>query len=104
MLDDEPVGYAASDHGDAVSCAGGVSTGGGYLRFELGRLRFGLEESRAAGVAALRLTGAAGGGGGGEARISGDVDPPAIAAAGAGAGLEGARVEIDVATTSALSG
>jgi hypothetical protein len=103
-LDDEPVGYAASDHGDAVSCGGGVSTGDGYLRFKLGRLRFGLEESRATGVAALSLTGAAGGSAGGEARISGDEDPVAIATACAGAGLEGARVDIDVATTSPLSG
>jgi hypothetical protein len=103
-LDEQPVRYVATDRGEAVSCAGGHSTGAGYLRFAQGRLHFGLDELRASGAASLTLTGAAGGGAQGEAHVSQTEDPLAIAAACAGPGLAQARVDIDQVTTPALSG
>jgi hypothetical protein len=55
-------------------------------------------------VAAVRLEGRSGGSAAGEARVSDEEDPVEIAARDSGPGLNSVRIDIDLATTPAISG
>lgn len=102
-IDRRRVRYVARNRGE-VSCGSGVAEGGGALVFPRHRIRFRLEETRAAAAAALELRGRAGGSASGQARVSEREDPAEIAARCSGRGLRAARVDIDIATSPAISG
>jgi hypothetical protein len=102
-LDNAPARYVARATG-VVGCGGGTATGAGALRIRGRRIRFGFEEVRGPGVAAIRLTGARGGSASGEAAASTSEDPAAIAQACAGAGVSSVRIDANLATTPSISG
>jgi hypothetical protein len=102
-LDGARVGYVATDSGPS-SCAEGAAQGGGYLSYRGSRLRFRLTETRAAAAATLRFEGARSGSAAGDARVSPDSDPSQVVQSCLGTGLAGAAVDIDFATTPAISG
>jgi hypothetical protein len=102
-LDGARVGYVASDSGPS-SCAEGAMAGRGYLGFRRTRLRFRLTEARAGAAATLRLDGMRSGSAAGDARVSPDADPSQVVQSCLGAGLAGAAVDIDLATTPAIAG
>jgi hypothetical protein len=87
-----------------VSCGGGSATGSGFIRVGRERIDFAFSEIRGPGAAAIVLDGAAGGSAAGEARVSDEEDPVAIAQKCSGEGLTEARINIDIATTPAISG
>ena len=102
-LDASPSRYVARAQGD-ISCAGGTAEGRGYIRVGGAKVRFLFSEVRGPGAAAVRLEGRGGGSTAGEARVSADEDPVEIAQKCSGQGLDMVRIDIDIATTPALSG
>jgi hypothetical protein len=102
-LDGARVVYVATDSGPS-SCAEGAAQGGGYLSYRRSRLRFLLTETRAGAAATLHFAGARSGSAAGDARVSPDSDPSQVVQSCLGAGLAGAAVDIDFATTPAISG
>ena len=102
-LDGAPSRYIARAQGD-VSCGGGTAEGRGYIRVGGAKLRFLFSELRGPGAAAVRLEGRAGGSAAGEARVSVDAGPLEIAPKCSGQGLDSVPIDIDIATTPALSG
>jgi hypothetical protein len=102
-LDAARARYAAAARG-TTSCGGGTATGAGVIEVAGERLRFRFTEVRGPGAGAVGLDGAGGGSAGGIAAVSADEDPVAIAQACGGDGLRRVRIEIDVATTPALTG
>jgi hypothetical protein len=103
QLDGARAGYAAGAEGTS-SCAGGTAAGAGVLRIGNARIHFRFSEARGPGVGAIRLDGARGGSATGAARVSEDEDPVRIAEECGGSGLRQVRIEIDLATTPAISG
>jgi hypothetical protein len=102
-LDASPSRYVARAQGD-ISCGGGTAEGSGYIRVGGAKLRFLFSEVRGPGAAAVRLEGRDGGSAAGEARVSDDADPLEIAQKCAGQGLDSVPIDIDIATSPALSG
>jgi hypothetical protein len=102
-LDASPSRYLARAQGD-ISCGGGTAEGHGYIRVGGAKVRFLFSEVRGPGAAAVRLEGRGGGSTAGEARVSADEDPVEIAQKCSGQGLDVVRIDIDIATTPALSG
>jgi hypothetical protein len=87
-----------------LGCGGGTASGRGVLTVRGRRIRFGFEEVRGPGGAAIRLTGARGGSATGEAHASPSEDPPAIAQACSAPGLRGVALDANIATTPSISG
>lgn len=102
-LDASPSRYVARAQGD-ISCGGGTADGHGYIRVGGAKVRFLFSEVRGPGAAAIRLEGRGGGSAAGEARVRAGEDPVAIAQKCGGQGLDVVRIDIDIATTPALSG
>jgi hypothetical protein len=102
-LDGTSVGYVASDSGPS-SCAEGAASGDGYLSYRGSRLRFSLTEVRAGAAATLHFDGRRSGSANGDARVSPDTDPAAVVQQCLGSGLGESTVDIDFATTPAISG
>jgi len=102
-LDASPARYVARAAGE-ISCGGGTAAGRGFIRVAGKKLRFLFSEVRGPGAAAVRLEGRAGGSAAGEARVSDDEDPLEIAQKCSGPGLGSVRIDIDIATTPAISG
>ena len=103
QLDGAHAGYFARAEGTS-SCAGGTAAGAGFLRIRGERIDFHFSEARGPGAAAIRLEGARGGSATGAARVSDDEDPVRIAQECSGSGLRQVRIQIDLATTPAISG
>ena len=108
-LQNAAVEYVATDHGEDGTCAEEVAAGAGYLQFGRGRspadrIAFELYEKRIAAVADLDIRGTDGGQAKGEAHINQNADPAAVAVACAGNGLARAPVDLNLLTTSPLSG
>ena len=96
--------YAAQASG-VIGCGGGSATGAGVLRIQGTRIAFTFSEVRGPGAAAVRLEGAGGGSATGAATASTSEDPAAIAAACASpAGLRSVAIDIQLATSPAISG
>jgi hypothetical protein len=95
--------YFASAQG-TMSCGGGSAVGSGYLQVRGERLHFSFSETRGPGVGAIRLDGARGGSAAGEARASEDEDAGEIARKCLGEGVRRVGIDIDIATTPAMSG
>ena len=87
-----------------MSCGGGSAEGSGVLRIAGRRIRFAFSEVRGPGAAAITLQGRAGGSAAGTANVSQDEDPVEIAAKCSGDGLRSAHIDINLATTPAISG
>lgn len=102
-LDASPARYFARAQGE-ISCGGGTAEGKGFLRVGGRKVRFLFSEVRGPGAAAVRLEGRAGGSAAGEARVSDEEDPREIAQKCSGPGLDSVRIDIDIATTPAISG
>jgi hypothetical protein len=102
-LDASPARYFARAQGE-ISCGGGTAEGKGFLRVGGRKVRFLFSEVRGPGAAAVRLEGRAGGSAAGEARVSDEEDPLEIAQKCSGPGLDSVRIDIDIATTPAISG
>lgn len=103
QLDAARARYVAHATG-TLSCGGGTAAGHGMLTVRGRRIRFGFEELRGPGAAAIRLTGSRGGSATGEAAASPSEDPAAIAQACAGPGLRSVRLDANIATTPSISG
>lgn len=95
--------YFASAQG-TLSCAGGSAAGTGFIRVSGVTLRFGFSEVRGPGAAAIRLDGAGDGSAAGEARVSDEEDPLEIAQKCSAEGLRRVHIDIDIATTPAITG
>jgi hypothetical protein len=102
-LNAERVGYFASAEG-TLTCGGGEAAGNGFLLIRGERLDFRFTELRGPGAGAIRLDGAGGGSAAGVARVSAEEDPMEIAERCSGRGLREVDIEIDIATTPAISG
>jgi hypothetical protein len=102
-VSDAPTRYAARAHG-TVSCGGGSAEGRGYLKIGGRRIGFLFSEVRGPGVATVSLQRRAGGSATGTAHVAADEDPVAIAQKCSGPGLRSAHLDIDLATTPAISG
>ena len=102
-LDAAPSRYFARASG-SMSCGGGSAEGSGVLRIAGRRIRFAFSEVRGPGAAAITLQGRAGGSAAGTANVSQDEDPVEIAAKCSGDGLRSAHIDINLATTPAISG
>ena len=102
-LSDAPASYAARASG-TMSCGGGTADGHGYLRIAHRKIRFLFSEVRGPGVAAVSLQGRAGGSATGTAHVAADEDPVEIAQKCSGSGLATAHLDLDLATTPAISG
>jgi hypothetical protein len=103
QLDGARAGYAAQAEGTA-SCAGGTGAGRGSIRIRDARIDFRFSEVRGPGAGAIRLEGVRGGSAAGAARVSDSEDPARIAEKCSGSGLRQVRIEIDLATTPAITG
>lgn len=101
-LDNAPVSFAATEHGDQSSCGGGTDSGTGTLTFPQGSLRFAISEVRGAAVVLASLSGAHGGSARATVTPSSSENPVAVLQC-AGPGLAGADIDIS-ATTSGISG
>jgi hypothetical protein len=97
------VRYIAWNSGPS-SCAEGAADGGGYLSYSGNKLRFALTETRLGAAAALHFDGKRSGSATADARVSPDTDPAEVARQCLGSGLAQAQVDIDFATTPAISG
>jgi len=102
-LEDAPSRYFAQASG-SMSCGGGSSDGTGVLRIAGRKIRFSFSEVRGPGVAAVTLEGRGGGSASGAAHVAEDTDPAEIAAKCGGPGLDSAEIDINLATTPAISG
>jgi hypothetical protein len=102
-LDDAPSRYFARAAG-SMSCGGGSAEGSGVLSIKGRKIRFAFSEVRGPGVAAVSLEGRSGGSAKGAAHIAQDENAANIAAKCAGAGLDSAHIDLDLATTPAISG
>jgi hypothetical protein len=102
-LESDRARYFASAQG-TLSCAGGSAAGSGFIHVGGERLHFGFSEVRGPGAAAIRLDGAGGGSAAGEARVSDEEDPLEIAQKCSGEGLRRVHIDIDIATTPAITG
>jgi hypothetical protein len=102
-LTDAPASYAARA-GGTMSCGGGTAEGQGYIQIAGRRIRFLFSEVRGPGVAAVNLQGRAGGSATGTAHVAADENPVDIAQKCSGSGLRTAHIELDLATTPAISG
>jgi hypothetical protein len=102
-LDGDRARYFASARGTA-SCGGGSAVGSGFIQIRGARLRFRFSEVRGPGAGAITLDGKRGGSAAGVARVSEDEDPLEIARLCSGKGLRQVGIDIDIATTPALSG
>jgi len=102
-LDHDLVRYRARSTGDQ-SCAAAAATGAGSLKFDRGKVRFDLSETRAGAAGALRFRGATDGSAEGTAVVSQSEDPVAIVDSCGGEGLAQVEVDISLTTTPALSG
>ena len=102
-LDGARAGYFALAEG-TTSCAGGTAQGTGFIRVRGERIDFRFSEVRGPGTGAIRLEGSRGGSATGAARVSDDEDPVRIVQECNGSGLRQVRIQIDLATTPAISG
>jgi hypothetical protein len=102
-LDSARAGYFARARG-TTSCAGGTAAGNGFIRFGGERLDFRFSEIRGPGAGAIRLEGERSGSAHAAARVSDDEDPVRIARLCSGPGLRQVGIQIDLATTPAISG
>lgn len=88
----------------SMSCGGGSAEGSGVLNIAGRKIRFEFSEVRGPGTAAVQLKGRAGGSATGSANVSADEDPVEIAKKCSGEGLNSAHIDINLATTPAISG
>jgi hypothetical protein len=102
-LDGDRARWFASARGTA-SCGGGSAVGSGFIQLRGERLRFRFTEVRGPGAGAITLEGAGGGSAAGAARVSQDEDPLEILRKCSGSGLRQVGIDIDIATTPAMSG
>jgi hypothetical protein len=102
-LESDRARYFASAQG-TLSCAGGSAAGSGFIQVSEARLHFGFSEVRGPGAAAIRLDGASGGSAAGEARVSDEEHPLEIAEKCSAQGLRRVQIDLDIATTPAITG
>jgi hypothetical protein len=104
QLKDARVSWQTTEYTTDASCTAGTDSGHGKVIFQYGTIGFTIAEISGPGVAAFTLRGRHGGSAAGQANISPSTDPVAIAQACAGAGLTKAPVDIQVSTTTSISG
>lgn len=95
QVSDASATYRAHSRSDLMGCAGGPATGAGVIRLGGHRLRFTLQETRAAAASELHLD-AAGWTGNGTAAASSSADPVAVATACGGSGLTTAPIDLSL--------
>jgi hypothetical protein len=96
--------YRAESSGDQVSCAFGIASGTGTLRFPDGEIAFEMTEYRGGATPLIRLTGKAGGEAWMPVTPSQSSDPAAAVQACNGAGLERFDLDARMQTVGTLSG
>jgi hypothetical protein len=104
QLNNALVSWQTTEYTSDASCSAETDSGIGKIAFQYGTISFTISEIRVAPVASFTLKGAAGGSAAGEANISPNADPVAITEACGGAGLAEAPTDIQMATTSSISG
>ena len=102
-VEDAPSRYFARAAG-SMSCGGGTAEGNGVLRIAGRRIRFAFSEARGPGGAVVNLQGRSSGSATGTANVSAEENPADILAKCNGEGLRSARIDINLATTPAISG
>jgi polyvinyl alcohol dehydrogenase (cytochrome) len=103
QLSGAPVSYAATEHADSASCAGGTDSGAGTLTFPYGQLRFTISEVRGVAGVLATLKGASSGSATAVAAAGGD--PAAVLRQCAGGGLRQADIgNFESTTTPSISG
>jgi len=98
------VTFSESSVGRNASCAEGIATGGGNLRFHWGKLRFAFTERRVGAFVTGTATGARGGSATGYGAPSSSENPVRLVQECGGGGISQARVDIHLSTTPDISG
>jgi hypothetical protein len=98
------VTFSETSVGRNASCAAGIATGSGSLRFHWGKLRFAFAERRVGAFVNATGTGTRGGSATGYGAPSPSENPVGLVQQCGGSGIKQARVDIHLVTTPEISG
>lgn len=103
-LQDAPVSFAETSHGEQATCGGGTAAGRGWLQFRWGRLRFDFAERRIGPMVTATTPGAWSGSASGSGGVSDSEDPAKVLEQCAGPGLSSVAIDVEMQTDGDLAG